>query len=81
MASQGSSSKGNGASKRMSNPNHKATRARSWAKGETRKKARVEAQKQREAENKKLRAAGQPTPWEQARAARAERRRHLQKAA
>lgn len=72
MADQ--SSKGNPASHRMSNPNLKARRARSWLAGERRKEARRKAQAEREARNKELREAGKPTPWEAAKAARKARR-------
>lgn len=41
------SSKGNGASKRMSNEKLKAKRARSWARGQARKKAREAANQAR----------------------------------
>lgn len=62
-----SSNKGNPASHRMTNPNHKATRARSWARGEKRKEARRRAQDERHAANvERL----EPTPWEVAKAIR-----------
>lgn len=44
MASSTSGLKGNPASKRIGNVNHKATRARSWARNEKRKEARRAAQ-------------------------------------
>lgn len=74
MATKASGVKGNPASKRMSNANLKARRARSWLAGQRRKAARVKAQKQREAANKELREAGLRTPWEEAKARRFERR-------
>lgn len=46
------SAKGNPATKRMMNANLKARRAASWARGERRKKATVEAQIAREVANK-----------------------------
>lgn len=67
-----SSSKGNPASKRMTNQNLKLRRASSWARGQERKKQRVAAQ---EAAHKRNVAAG-VTPWEEAVQARKERRRH-----
>lgn len=69
-----SSNKGNPASKRMSNPNKKACRSRSWARGQKRKKQRVEAQEKREMDNRQRREQGLPTPWEEAQRDRAERR-------
>lgn len=71
---QASSSKGNPASKRMSNKNLKARREASWLRGQKRKAARIKAQKAREERNKELRAAGLPTPWEMAQARIAWRR-------
>jgi hypothetical protein len=68
------SSKGNPAHKRMSNPAKKAVRQNSWNRCQKRKAARREAQAQREAANRRLRAEGLPTPWEAARAARKARR-------
>lgn len=48
------STKGNGASKRMSNPQHKATRAASYKRGEERKAKMVREQKVREEANRQL---------------------------
>lgn len=64
----------NPASKRMSNPALKGRRAMSWARGKRRKAERIEAQKRREAKNRLMRDRGEPTPWEAACEARAERR-------
>lgn len=44
MASSTNGLKGNPASKRIGNPNHKAARARSWERGQKRKAARQAAQ-------------------------------------
>lgn len=71
MASQ---AKGNPAGKRMSNPNRKARRARSWAAGQQHKAQRVAEQEARAQANRQRRARGEATPWELARQARAERR-------
>lgn len=64
------SAKGNPATKRIGNLQHKACRAKCWARGEARKKARREAQDAREAAN---RAAG-TTQWKIACVARQARR-------
>lgn len=69
MANQ-SSAKGNPASHRMSNPHYKLKHEKAWKRSQTTKEARREAQKQRERNNAKLRAAGKPTPWEAAEARR-----------
>lgn len=50
--------------KRCTSERLKARRARCWANGQKRKQLRQEAQKQREAANRKLRADGQPTASE-----------------
>lgn len=63
MASN-NSAKGNPASHRMSNQHRKAYLASSWEKARKRKDARIKANAEREARNKKLRALGKPTPWE-----------------
>lgn len=68
------SNKGNPASKRMTNPRRKAARAVSWARGQRRKAARVEAQREREAANRQRRENGEPTPWEQSQIDRRDRR-------
>lgn len=47
----------------------KERRARSWANGQERKKARVRAQAEAEARNRVLRGRGELTPWEQAKSA------------
>ena len=75
-----SSSKGNPASHRMSNPNLKARRARLWAAQEKRKDARRKAQAEREQRNRELRAAGLPTPHEAKKIARRARRDALRAA-
>jgi hypothetical protein len=58
----------------------KERRATSWARGKVRSKEHAAEQHDREVANNALRAAGQPTPWEAACAARHERRRPLQEA-
>lgn len=63
VATGQSNSKGNGASKRMANPRHKATRERCWERGQKRKAHRREVAAQRHEANL---TAG-ITPWEQAR--------------
>lgn len=71
-----SSSKGNGASKRMSNPNYKARRKQCYLNGEARKAARVTAQHARETANRQA-LADDPTylkPWERVKLARKIRR-------
>lgn len=68
------SSKGNPASKRMSNPHYKLKHEAAWKRSQVRKAARREAQQQRERDNKKLRAAGKPTAWEAAELLRRQRR-------
>lgn len=65
-----SSNKGNPASHRMTNPNLKARRARSWAAGQKRKEANRRAQEQRAEVNRGITDAGDPTPWEVAKAVR-----------
>lgn len=70
----GSTSKGNGASKRMGNPRCKARRQECRARGEKRKQARRTEGEQAAARNAELRSAGQPTPWEAARLARVAKR-------
>jgi len=72
--SKAAAAKGNPAAKRMSNDKLKAKRARSWARGQQRKKERREAQLLREQRNRELRAAGELTPWEQAKARAKERK-------
>jgi hypothetical protein len=69
-----SSSKGNPASHRMSNAHLKDARSRRWRNGQTRKQARIDTQATHESANRKLRSAGQPTPWQVACAERAARR-------
>jgi hypothetical protein len=51
MAGQSSASKGNGASKRMSNTNLQAKRARSWVRGQAKKKRNEAANQARAAAN------------------------------
>ncbi len=68
MGTGRSSQKGNPASKRMGNANLKARRAVSWRRGKLKKAARIEEQKMREAANRKRRAEGLLTPWEEAKA-------------
>lgn len=60
------SSKGNPASKRMSNQALKDRRARSWKRGQDRKAQRIAFRKIAENENKVLRRNGTPTLWEKA---------------
>lgn len=62
--------------KRRSNANLKARRARSWLRGEDRKKLVQVAQKAAHKANEALTAAGLPTPWQAAQKARADRRAH-----
>ena len=70
------SAKGNPASKRMSNAVKKATRARSWARGQRRKADRVKAQEARAEKNRAIRDDGGLTPWEVACEVRADMRDH-----
>lgn len=74
MAEGNRSNKGNPASKRMTNANLKARRARSWARGLKRKAERVKAQEERAAANRQRREAGEDTPWQAACKERARRR-------
>ena len=74
MAGNTTGAKGNPASKRMGNANLKARRARSWAAGQRRKSERVKQALERAAANVARRESGEPTPWEQAKAARRARR-------
>jgi len=74
MAEGNRSNKGNPASKRMTNANLKARRARCWARGLKRKAERVKAQEERAAANRRRREEGLPTPWEIACELRADRR-------
>ena len=66
--------KGNPAHKRIVNAKRKASRERSWTRGQARKNARRLAQSAREKANNERRANGIPTPWEAAKADRYERR-------
>ena len=59
----------------MSNKARADRRSASYARGEARKALRRKANEDAAAENKRRRLAGEPTPWEIARAARSERRR------
>ena len=68
MSNQGKSNKGNPASHRMTNPNLKARRARSWAAGQKRKEARRRAQDERAAANRV--EPEHITPWQYAKAVR-----------
>lgn len=70
--------KGNPASRRMSNAARAAKRERSWSRGQDRKAQRVKDQKRREAANRLLHAKGELTPWETAKLARRTRRAALQ---
>ncbi len=81
MAQNNSMSKGNGASKRMSNPKLKAKRARCWENSQRRKVARNDRMIVARADNQHSREIGALTPWEKAKAARADRRRSLQRTA
>lgn len=69
-----SAAKGNPASRRMSNSHHKEKFQKAWKRSQTRKAQRVQAQQEREKNNKALRAAGKPTPWETAEHERSLRR-------
>lgn len=68
------SSKGNPASHRMSNAALKERRKKSHLSGEKRKAARREAQKLAEKRNILLLDSEKLTPWQEAKAKRAERR-------
>lgn len=70
---KGQSGKGTG-KKRMSNPNYKPRRERSWHRGETRKQQHSREQAARENQNKKLHAEGKLSPWESVKLARQQRR-------
>lgn len=59
------SSKGNPASKRMSNKNRQAKRAASWAKNEKRKEAEKKRVAEAEKRNTHLKAQGLPTPHQE----------------
>jgi len=80
MANQ-SSAKGNPASTRMGNEKLKARRQRSWAKRQKEKELNRNRQREAEARNAVLRAKGEPTPWEVAKAARYARRHPQEQAA
>lgn len=80
-AGQQNNSKGNGASKRMSNPRRKARREACWSRGQKRKEARRIAAEDAALRNSNARANGELTPWEKAKAARAARRHPESKAA
>lgn len=73
------SSKGNPAGKRMSNSALKERRARSWKAGQKRKEERKAEAINRANANKRTRATGEKTPWEQAKAARQARRHPVAK--
>lgn len=73
MATQ-SKSKGNPASKRMTNEKRKARRHACWLRGQDRKRKRREANEDAHKRNQHRRASGELTPWERAKTARAERR-------
>lgn len=64
--------------KRRSNRNLKDRRARSWQRGKERKEERKLDQEERTKRNKRRKQAGEPTPWERAKAKRAEGRAGLQ---
>lgn len=70
MSANSNHTKGNPASKRMSNTNLKSRRARSWAKGEQRKAERRAAQERAHKRN----IAADLTPWQLAKADRIEKR-------
>lgn len=63
-----------GGKSKSSSEAQKARRSKSWANGQKRKQARVEAQRKRAEKNRELRAKGLPVPWEKARQERAQRR-------
>lgn len=75
------SHKGNGAHKRMSNERRKARRQRCWQRGESRKIQHSRENAARAAQNRILRAQGEPTPWELATELRKERRAMLREEA
>jgi GAF domain-containing protein len=66
--------KASGLPKRTGNVNRKARRAASWARGQARKLVTKRAQAERTQNNVERRLAGQFTPWESAKAIRAEKR-------
>lgn len=70
MSGNQTSNKGNPASHRMTNPNLKARRARSWAAGQKRKEARRRAQEQRTEVNRGRLDNDESTPWQLAKAVR-----------
>ena len=74
MSGKNDGGKGNPASKRIGNAVRKTRRSLSWQRGERRKAKRREEQAVRTAVNVGRRRAGELTPWELAKAARAERR-------
>lgn len=67
-------SKGNPAWKRMVNERRKARRHECWERGRRRRDERRKAQRGRESANKTLRALGRPTPWQEAKQIRANKR-------
>lgn len=62
MGAKGQGGRGKG--KTMGDPRHLASCARSWARGEARKKINRAANEARAARNRLLREAGLPTPHE-----------------
>lgn len=79
MAKQ-DSQKGNGASKRMSNPKRKLRRERHYLISAKRKAGRVAENKARSQYNKVLQADGTGTPWQISESKRANRREALRDA-
>lgn len=74
MAEQKKQKMPKGLPRRTRNEKLKARRARGWASAAEHKTANRDGQAKREKDNRALRAAGLPTPWEVARAVRARRR-------
>jgi len=60
--------------KRTSSAARKAYRARAWIKQQKAKRKRIDAQKEREHDNRHLREDGKLTPWQEAKAVRFARR-------
>lgn len=80
MAGQ-QSAKGNPATHRMGNPRRKARRAECWARGQKRKLARKKEADEAQKFNAGVVAGGGMTPWQRAKALRAERREQKRQAA
>jgi hypothetical protein len=78
MSGGGSStSKGNPAHTRMSNPKLAARRERSWKRSQASKIVRRQEQQARENKNREIRSKGSLTPWQNSQQLRAEARKPL----